>query len=589
MKRVIDSLARRDRWFSAAWVAVALILTCLLLPAHSRTTPNRVAGNVYDERGPVASATVRVQTTPHSTVTDSEGRFELSVADLDEGPFLLTAWAPGYFCAGPVEARAGEHDLELRLETHPTEDNPDYQWVTSLRTDPSEKNEGCAVCHARENDDLPFTLPADEWMQDAHSQAARNPRFLSMYSGTDLQGNRSPLTRRAQDRDYGSFPLPIDPTQPYYGPGYRIDFPDTAGNCATCHTPAAAVDAPYETDPTQVTGVATEGVPCDFCHKVWNVRLDPATRLPRPNLPGVLAIEFRRPPEGHQFFAGPLDDVAPGEDTFSPLQRESRFCASCHFGVFWDTLIYNSYGEWLASPYSDPDSGQTCQDCHMPRLGATHFVRPDKKGLARDPATIFSHRMPGAGDEELLRDSISLSASAEREGSHLTVSVSVTNVGAGHHLPTDSPLRHLILLARARDAEGNPLAQGEGPILPEWTGVGDPDQGRYAGLPGKVFAKVLEETWTGVTPSAAYWNRTRVVTDNRIPALASDTSRYTFEASGTGMLTVDVTLLFRRAFIDLMQQKGWRSPDIVMANQTLTIRSGRHPPMAARMPARKSP
>ena len=559
---------------SAAWIAAALILTCLALPAPSHAAPDTVAGVVLDERGPVAGATVRVQTTPRSAVTDSDGRFVLSVADLGEEPSLLTAWASGYFCAGPVEARAGERDLELHLEAHPTEDNPDYRWVTSLRTPPSARDEGCATCHSRGGLDLPFTLPADEWKQDAHSQSARNPRFLSMYSGTALQGNRSPLTRRGQDRDYGTFPLPRDPAEPYYGPGYRLDFPDTAGICAACHTPAAAVDAPYSTDPTEVTGVAAEGVPCDFCHKVWGVRFDAATGLPRPNLPGVLALEFRRPPNGHQFFAGPLDDVAPGEDTFSPLQTESSFCASCHYGVFWDTVIYNSYGEWLESPYSDPDTGQTCQDCHMPRVGATHFVRPDKKGLARDPATIFSHRMPGASDERLLRDAISLAVTAEIEEELLTVEVSLTNEGAGHHIPTDSPLRHLILIARARDADGNPLAQSAGSRLPGWAGTGDPNQGHYAGLPGKAFAKVLEAMWTGVTPSAAYWNRTRVVSDNRIAALATDTSEYGFDAPGTGPFAVDVILLFRRAFIELMQQKGWRTPDVVMASQSLTIRGG---------------
>ena len=31
--------------------------------------------------------------------------------------------------------------------------------------------------------------------------------------------------------------------------------------------------------------------------------------------------------------------------------------------------IDNSYGEWLDSPYSDPKTGQTCQDCHMPNGG----------------------------------------------------------------------------------------------------------------------------------------------------------------------------------------------------------------------------
>jgi len=34
---------------------------------------------------------------------------------------------------------------------------------------------------------------------------------------------------------------------------------------------------------------------------------------------------------------------------------------------------------------------------------------------------------------------------------------------------------------------------------------------------------------------------------------------------------VDVTLLYRRAFRDIMDQKGWGVPDILMKQQTLTI------------------
>jgi len=40
--------------------------------------------------------------------------------------------------------------------------------------------------------------------------------------------------------------------------------------------------------------------------------------------------------------------------------------------------------------------------------------------------------------------------------------------------------------------------------------VGDPEQGYYAGLLSKGFAKVLEELWSEVSPMGAYWNPTRV-------------------------------------------------------------------------------
>jgi len=60
------------------------------------------------------------------------------------------------------------------------------------------------------------------WLDnDAHGRSAVNPRFLSMYNGTDVHGNQSPLTRFGYSRDYGRFPLPPDLSQPYFGPGCK--------------------------------------------------------------------------------------------------------------------------------------------------------------------------------------------------------------------------------------------------------------------------------------------------------------------------------------------------------------------------------
>ncbi|GAB4407299.1 MAG: hypothetical protein Kow00106_00100 [Anaerolineae bacterium] len=505
---------------------------------------------------------MRVQTTDIATQTDAEGRFVLAVSG--QGPFKLTAWAEGYFCAGPVEANLGETGVELLLAAHNTEDNPDYPWLPSRNYAGLGESQRCAECHSAAGTELTFTLPVDEWQLDAHSQSAVNPRFLTMYLGTDINGNASPPTRYVSVKDYGLRPLRPDPNQPYYGPGYKLDFPDTAGNCAACHTPAAAVSAAYDTDPTQLSGVVAEGVPCDFCHKVWAVNLDPTSGLPYANMPGVLSLELRRPPDGHQFFAGPLDDVAPGEDTYSPLQTESVFCAPCHFGVFWGTVVYNSYGEWLASPYSEPASGRTCQDCHMPRLGATHFALPEKGGLARNPQTIFSHYMPGAADTTLLQNTADLTLRAEQQDALLTVTVAVTNAQAGHHIPTDSPLRQIFVIVSATDAQGLPLTLQSGPVLPDWTG-------NLEGQPGVYFAKILQETWTEIMPSGAYWNPTRIMEDTRLPALATHTSTYTFHAPGSGPFTVGARLIFRRAFYDLMQRKGWNVPDLIMEETSVEV------------------
>jgi hypothetical protein len=357
----------------------------------------------------------------------------------------------------------------------------------------------------------------------------------------------------------------------YFGPGYKLDFPDSAGNCATCHVPLAAVEAPYEADPTNAVGAATEGVSCDFCHKISDVVINPKTGLPYPDRPGVLSFRFRRPPEGHQYFAGPFDDVAPGEDTYSPLQRESLICAPCHFATFWGTEVYGSYREWLESPYSDPVTGQTCQDCHMPSHGAEFFARPDRGGLRRNASALHSHQMPGAADEHLLRNAVTMDLEARREAGNVVVTVAVTNDRVGHHIPTDSPLRHMILIVKATDTTNRPLELLKGPVLPDWTGIGDPEEDNYAGLPGTAFAKVLMEEWTKISPTVAYWNPTRIVSDNRIGALETDQSQYRFQCRNDETVRIETTLLFRRAFKELADQKGWSDPDIVIATESVVV------------------
>ncbi|MBN1219617.1 MAG: carboxypeptidase regulatory-like domain-containing protein [Anaerolineae bacterium] len=530
-----------------------------------------MSGIVLNDGDPVVGAVVRVQTTAKATLTDEAGRFTLTDLTPHE-PVVLTAWAKGYYItSGKDEYLPGTSGIQLHLHAHPDKDNDEYAWLPSQYHAGQGENQGCAECHSNSAADVPFTLPVDEWLLDAHAQTAANPRFLTMYQGTDVFSHQSPSTRYGTNRDYGRFPLRPDPAQPYYGPGYKLDFPDTNGNCAACHTPAASVKAPYGVNPTTVTGVAAEGISCDFCHKVWDVRLDSATGLPYPNMPGVLSFEFRRPPEGHQFFAGPFDDVAPGEDTYSPLQQQSQFCAPCHFGVFWDTVVYNSFGEWLDSPYSDPESGQTCQDCHMPRLGVTHFAHPNQGGLTRNPDTIFGHRMPGAMDEELLQNAVIMTTTAWLVKDTIVVQVNITNHNTGHHVPTDSPLRHLILLVQAADEQGQNLRLLHGSTVPDWGGKGDPAEGNYAGLPGKIFAKILEELWTEVSPTGAYWNPTQLISDNRLAAFATDISTYTFARPEAGSAVVEVRLIFRRAFKELMEQKGWDVPDIVMEAETMVI------------------
>jgi nitrate/TMAO reductase-like tetraheme cytochrome c subunit len=507
---------------------------------------------------------VRVRTAQNYYLTDDQGSFLIENIDSHE-PITLTAWAPGYFIAAVEDVDPQETSVEIILTRIDDQDHPDYVWVSPFASAGADAN--CENCHSDDSGLLPF----EEWLADSHSQTLSNPRFLNLYKGTDLAGNTSPPTRYAFNRDYGSFPLPPNPKEPYFGPGYKLDFPNTAGNCAACHAPAAAINDPYGINPTLLDKPDSSGITCDFCHKIWDARLEADTGMPFHNSPGVLSFEYRRPGEGHQFFAGPFDDVAPGEDTYTPIQTESAYCAPCHFGVFWDTVIYNSYGEWLNSPYNDPEQGQTCQDCHMPALGATYFAIPDAGGLERDPERIRSHKMLGVQDEQFMQQAASLAASTTWQDGNIRLEVEITNDNTGHKLPSDSPLRNVILLVQASDETGEPLELLEGPRLPDLAGTLPEKPGHYANEPGKIFALVLQERWTGVTPTAAYWNPVRIIEDSRLAPFESDRSVFLFACSSGGPATISVQLIFRRAFAELAEQKGWGIDDLLLHDLKLEL------------------
>jgi hypothetical protein len=102
-------------------------------------------------------------------------------------------------------------------------------------------------------------------------------------------------------------------------------------------------------------------------------------------------------------------------------------------------------------------------------------------------------------------------------------------------------------------------------VVPDWGGA-------QAGLPGKAFAKVLQDVQTGEAPVVTYWKQTVIVSDNRIPAMASDVSTYAFAVPQAGdQVTVTVDLRFRRAFQAVMDTRGWGTPDVTMESAVVSV------------------
>ncbi len=160
-----------------------------------------------------------------------------------------------------------------------------------------------------------------------------------------------------------------------------------------------------------VRGSITATIHCDYCHKIGGVYLNPATGSVYPNAPGVRSQQILRPPPGDNIFFGPYDDIK-DPDTRLPLISESAYCAPCHQFSLWGTPIYQSFDEWLNSPYAA--AGITCQKCHMPPNGDTYFALPAVGGLEHPPERIPSHLDRGASDVDLLQNSVTLTVSRGR-------------------------------------------------------------------------------------------------------------------------------------------------------------------------------
>lgn len=516
--------------------------------------------------------------------------------DLDHGVLSLpvcaagqqiSVWAPGYYIQiQPCDGTRMSYDVTL--EPVDENDNPYYPWINA-RGD-SNPQQNCQDCHAGQSPHLNEFL---EWDKDGHSRAFSHAYFSTSYMGTDIYGRQSQQIKwDILETGQKIYPI-LDPLQPNYGPGYHLDYPVSNGNCALCHVPAAYAGTQQEMDlsalilnPGTYPPAATEGVTCDVCHRVTDVLVG-KNQLPYDDRPGVLSMSILRPTTVPQFNTGPLAyQSVLGTDskrTCYPVFSESRFCAACHYGKFANTQIYGAYKEWLESPYRDkyirsadgqpirenPDY-RSCQDCHM--LGQEQIANtlPSERDACSESIARFniSHNMmkyeedpdnPARQIPRLVQNAAQIKLEARLEEGQIKLKVNVTNTGAGHKFPTDSPLRHLILRMEARDWRNIPLTQTGGPMIPVWAA---PDLAGYA---GEIFANVLKDKDTNLAPSFSYWNPVENAwqgADTRLPPQITVQSEYAFAAPYDQTAKITATLIYRRAFMNVVYQKGWYLGDL---------------------------
>ena len=198
--------------------------------------------------------------------------------------------------------------------------------------------------------------------------------------------------------------------------------------CLGCHAPMAG----QLNDLELARKVSWEGVTCDYCHSISEVKDDGKNRK--------AVVQFGVVKSGPS-----KDSISPAHSTrFSSVHTSALLCAVCH--EYKNALgfpVVTTYSEWTASPSGKGDL--ECQQCHM-ELVKGAVVDPRVK---RESSHLVNlHAMPGSHSVSQLNRALTGKLTATRNGETVDVVVKVKNEGAGHFLPTGSPMRQLILEVR---------------------------------------------------------------------------------------------------------------------------------------------
>ncbi len=283
----------------------------------------------------------------------------------------------------------------------------------------------------------------------------------------------------------------------------ETEFGASATNtCLECHSPVAALTG----DRALSRKVSWEGVTCDYCHSIRDISLGGAN--PR------VKVEFSL------VKSGPLKDVqAPAHGAvFSALHTTSVACAPCH--EYRNSLglpVLTTFSEWKNSRYAK--EGKACQSCHMYEV-AGDVVDPKirKSALAK----VNLHQMPGSHSLTQLNKTVKLQLSSTREKDQLKVSVQVSNVAAGHYVPTGSPLRQLVLEVQANPYNGAHLRQ----------------ERRYQRTVADRQGAVLDRE------HVAFFNGAKVLSDTRLAPDETRTEQFSFAVPSGIAVQLKATLWY---------------------------------------------
>jgi hypothetical protein len=369
---------------------------------------------------------------------------------------------------------------------------------------------------------------------------------------------------------------------PIYQKLYQLAEKETKGEaeqyCAAsvCHTPIGHLAAEIPPiDGSGLSKIAQDGVQCDFCHTISDMeKVGDGSYISSPG-------NIKRGPY--------KDSKSPTHKTeFSRMHTEARFCGICHNvnHPVNGLALESTFTEWEEGPYNtgDPDTSTTCQDCHMtPGPGETYPNPGKASSIGPEREHVYVHYFAGANvalakltksdkhqalAEERLKAAASIDIkgpeSASR-GETFTATVTVTNIGAGHKIPTGlTEMRQMWIEVVATDANGNYLFSSG---FVDQNGRIDPGAVMYKTEVGDAKGKKTDHVWFGE----------KILSDNRISPGQSSTEEYKIKIPGdaSGPLTLTSKLRYRSApqsIVDeLLGSETFVLPITDMASTSLQI------------------
>lgn len=314
--------------------------------------------------------------------------------------------------------------------------------------------------------------------------------------------------------------------------------------CLKCHGPVATMTG--QTGPIDPTKASGQGIGCTFCHQIVG------PTAPTNNV--ALLVD----PSGIYRAQLPTS-TAPHPSAYSPFHNSAQLCGGCHNVSHPGNglPIESTYSEWQASPQAK--AGVTCQDCHMtatpgqigPAIGWDAGGGPQRLVYQM----TFAGAQVGLGNPTLATAMLQSAATLKLDAPGIldqsktsSATVTVTNVGAGHNLPTGlTEMREMWLQVTFVAPDGKETVLGK-----------------------HTFGTVLKDA-AGKYPTE-FWTATGIQSDDRIPPKGSSTDSYKIAfPEGVTAGTLKAQLLYRSSSDEVAKKAGVQNPVTVMAEASQQV------------------